>query len=395
MPGSLDNVVVLDLTRALAGPYCTLMLADMGADVIKIEMPGSGDETRGWGPPFQGGESSYFMSINRNKRSVTLNFKDPRGLGLLRRLAQRADVLVENFRPGTLARLGLGYDRVAEVNPELIYCSVSGYGQSGPRRDQPAYDQILQGVGGVMSLTGQSGGPPTKVGVPIGDICAGMFAAYAIALALFHRAQGGGGQYVDANMLGGQIALLTFQAARLFATGVSPAPAGNRHPTIAPYETFSTRDGYVNVACGNEAMWQRFCGALGLDALVEDARFLQNSDRVRNRDDLSTIIQAHFDNGFAQDIVATLEAAEVPVGPVFTLAEVFSDRQSQHLALRREIDHPRAGRISQTGFPYSLSKTPPELRLPPPILGQHTDELLGSLGCSPNDIATLRADGVV
>ena len=394
MPGPLANVVVLDLTRALAGPYCSLMLADMGADVIKVEPPG-GDETRGWGPPFQEGESSYFMSINRNKRSVVLNLKDSRGIDILRRLATRADVLVENFRPGTLGRLGLSYEQAAGLNPRLIYCSVSGFGQTGPRSQQPAYDQILQGMGGIMSLTGQVGGPPSKVGVPIGDICAGMFAAYAVALALLHRERSGQGQQIDTSMLGGQVALLTFQAGRFFATGTPPGPGGNRHPSIAPYETFRASDGFVNVACGNEAMWQRFCRALGLADLLDDSRFSLNSDRVANREALSDRLQAHFEIRPTAELVAALEAAEVPVGPVLGLDEVFADPQALHLGMRSEIDHPTVGRISQTGFPYRLSDTSPELRLPPPLLGQHTDEVLRSLGCSDSEILELRRDSVI
>ncbi len=395
MPGPLHGVVVLDLTRALAGPYCTLMLGDMGADVIKIEAPGGGDETRGWGPPFQEGESSYFMSINRNKRSVTLNLKDPEGHEVLCRLVRRADVLVENFRPGTMRRMGMSYDQAVEINPALVYASISGFGQTGPRSQQPAYDQILQGIGGIMSLTGPVGGPPTKVGVAIADICAGMFAAYAIALALFHRERGGGGQYIDTTMLGGQVALLTFQAARYFATGRAPTPGGNRHPTIAPYETFATADGYVNIACGNEGMWQRFCQALGLGELLDDPRFARNADRVAHRDELSTRIQAHLSTRPTGEIVQALEATEVPVGPVFSLDELFADPQAQHLALRREMPHPRVGTVSQTGFPYQLSKTGPALRLPPPLLGLHTAEVLGELGYSEQQIEALRARGVV
>jgi len=395
MPGPLDRIVVLDLTRALAGPYCTLMLADMGADVIKIEAPGGGDETRRWGPPFQAGESSYFMSVNRNKRSLTLDLKAPRGQEVLRRLVQRSDVLVENFRPGTMARLGMTYEQAAALRPDLVYCSVSGFGQTGPRSQQPAYDQILQGMGGVMSLTGAPDGVPTKVGIPIADICAGMFAAYAIALALFHRERGGGGQYVDTSMLGGQAALLTFQAARLFANGTPPGRGGNRHPTIAPYESFQAADGWVNVACGNEGMWQRFCEALGLRALRSDPRFATNADRVRHREELSTAIQAEISRHSVADVVRTLGAAEVPVGPVFRLDELFADPQAEHLELRREIEHPRVGRLAQTGFPYRLSRTPPELRLPPPLLGQHTDEILAELGYEASEARALRDDGIV
>ncbi len=395
MPGPLDGVRVLDLTRALAGPYCTLMLGDMGADVVKIELPGSGDETRGWGPPFVEGESSYFMSINRNKRSVTVDLKQDRGREILHKLAARSDVLVENFRPGAMDRLGLGYEQVAKLHPRLVYCSISGFGQTGPRAAQPAYDQILQGMGGGMSLTGPVDGPPTKFGIPIGDIAAGMFGAYAVACALFARNATGKGQWIDTSMLGGQVALLTFQAGRYFATGAAPGLAGNRHPSIAPYETFEASDGYVNVACGNEGMWQRFARALRLDDLLDDPRFATNADRVSNREPLSARIQQRFAALTVREAVDLLQAVEVPTGPVSTLDEVFADPQTEHLELRRRVQHPMAGEISVTGFPWRMSETPAEVRTPPPLLGEHTEAVLGELGYSDAEIERLRSESIV
>jgi crotonobetainyl-CoA:carnitine CoA-transferase CaiB-like acyl-CoA transferase len=382
MAGPLTGIRVVDLTRALAGPYCTLMLGDMGADVIKIELPGSGDETRQWGPPFVNGESSYFMSVNRNKRSVTLDLKSDDGVGALRELIRQSDVLVENFRPGTMERLGLGYDRAKELNRSLVFCAISGFGQTGPRAKQPAYDGILQGMGGVQFLSGDKDGVPTRVGVPIADIGAGMFAAYAVVSALFWRERDPQhrGQFIDASMLGGQAALLTYQAGRYFATGEPPSRIGNRHASIAPYEMFKTSDGYVNVAAANEPMWQRFCRALNLEALLSDPRFATNPDRVSNREALSSLIEERLASLTMQNVTERLEAAEVPVGPVYDLQQLFSDPQSQHLGLAVKTPHPKAPDLQTTGWAFRLSETNPEVRCPPPLLGQHTDEVLREIG---------------
>ena len=395
MSGPLDGVRVLDLTRALAGPYCTMVLGDLGAEVLKVEQPGSGDETRGWGPPFIADQSAYFISINRNKKSLTLDLKHPRGREVLGKLVGWADVLVENFRPGTMARLGMEYVRARALNPRLIYCSVSGFGQDGPRAAQPAYDQIVQGLSGAMSLTGPTEGPPTKFGIAISDIGAGMWAGLAIGMALFHRERSGQGQWIDTSMIGGLVALLTFQAGRYFTTGSPPGLLGNKHPTIAPYETFKTADGWLNVACGNEGHWRRFCEALDLADLLSDERFASNADRVRNRAALNERLEPHIGQMRTADVVAALERAEVPAGPVFDLAEVFADPQAQHLGLRRTLEHPTAGQVSVTGFPWSYSETPVEIRLPPPLLGQHNDEVLGALGYGDADIAELRASGAI
>jgi formyl-CoA transferase len=391
MAGPLSGTRVIDLTRALAGPYCTLLLGDMGADVVKIELPGSGDETRQWGPPFLAGESSYFMSVNRNKRSVTLDLKSAEGLEALRRLVERADVLVENFRPGTMDRLGLAYEQAQALNASLVYCSVSGFGQTGPRARQPAYDAILQGMGGVQFLSGEADGGPTRVGVPIADISAGMFAAFGVVSALYWRERHPRrrGQLVDTSMLGGQVALLTYQAGRYFATDTAPMRIGNRHASIAPYEMFKASDGYVNIAAANEPMWQRFCTALDLQALQADPRFATNPDRVTNREPLSTAIEARLAQLTMAEVISRLEKAEVPVGPVYDLAQVFADPQSQHLGLSMATPHPKVPDLQTTGFPWLLSETPAEVRYAPPLLGQHTAEVLREIGYSDQQIETL------
>ncbi|HEY9857260.1 MAG TPA: CoA transferase [Stenomitos sp.] len=392
---ALTGLKVLDFTRALAGPFCTMMLGDLGAEVLKIEAPGKGDESRGWGPPFQGGESSYFLSCNRNKQSLTLNLKEAEAKSIALRLLQEADVLVENFSPGTMQRLGLDYAVAAEYNPRLIYCSISGFGQDGPNRSLPAYDLILQGMGGLMSITGPKQGPPSKVGVPIADLTAGMFAAHAILAALYHRERTGLGQYVDTSLLDGQLALLTFQAGRYFATGASPGLAGNEHPSIAPYETFVTRDGHLNVACGNDGLWRRFCTALGLEHLGEDPRFRTNSDRLAFRAELVARVEVALATLKTQEAIALLTEAGVPCGPIYRLEEVFEDQHVRELGLVQAIDHPTAGTVQFPGPPYRFSASPTELRQAPPRLGEHTDEVLARLGFVPAEVDALRQQGVL
>lgn len=392
---ALSGLKVLDFTRALAGPYCTMMLGDLGATVIKIESPDQGDDSRRWGPPFQGGESSYFLSCNRNKQSMTLNLKHPEAVSIVLELIKEADVLVENFSPGTMERLGIGYEVASAANPKLIYCSISGFGQQGPNCKLPAYDLILQGMGGLMSLTGPKEGPPTKVGVPIADLTAGMFASHAILAALFHRERTGLGQFVDTSLLDGQLALLTFQAGRYFATGASPELAGNEHPSIAPYETFATRDGHVNVACGNEALWARFCTALGLGHLVAEPPFSSNSERLRHRAQLVELVEGNLSTRSTDEAIATLRSAGVPCGPIYRLAEVFADPQVEACGLVQSIEHPTIGIVKFPGPPYRFSASPTELRCAPPLLGEHTEEILARLGLDPDAIAALRRQSVL
>jgi crotonobetainyl-CoA:carnitine CoA-transferase CaiB-like acyl-CoA transferase len=394
-PGALDGIRVLDLTRALAGPYCTLMLGDHGADVIKVEMPGTGDETREWAPPSIKGISAYYLAINRNKRSLTIDLKSADGKRVLERLIERCDVVVENFSPGTLARLGFPDDRVRAINPRAVLCHISGFGQDGPGRAWPAYDLIVQGMGGIMSLTGEPGGDPVMVGVPQADMVAGMFAAFAIAAALRARERSGEGQVIDATMIGGQVAMLSRQAARYFADGTVPRPEGNVHASIVPYQTFRASDGHVNVGVANNALFERFCRALDLDELLEDERFTDNPKRVAHRKEIVPIIERQIRTLTKAEVVRRLREANVPVGPINELDDVFADPVVRHLGLIAEVDHPTAGRVRAPGIPVRLSGTPPSVRRHPPELGEHTDEILQEIGYEKEEIAALRRDGAV
>jgi crotonobetainyl-CoA:carnitine CoA-transferase CaiB-like acyl-CoA transferase len=376
----LDGLLVVDLTRVLSGPYCTMLLADMGARVIKIEQPGKGDDTRAWGPPFQGGESAYFLSINRNKESLALDIKQPRGREFLERLLARADVLVENFRPGTMERLGLGHAAIAPRFPRLVYCSISGFGQSGPRREQPGYDAVMQAEGGLMSITGEADGPPYRLGVAISDIVTGMFAAQGITLALLARERTGQGQLVDISMLDATAALLTYQAAIYFATGKPPVRMGNRHPTIVPYETFEGTDGAFVLAVGNDEQWRRFCTTAGIDALANDARFATNRDRVAHYADLKPVLESHLRTRPRDEWIRVLTAAGIPCGSVRDIGEVLVDPQVAARNMIQTVDHQTLGSINVLGTPLKLSETPGAVRQAPPTLGQHTDAILREFG---------------
>jgi formyl-CoA transferase len=393
--GALDGIRVIDLTRALAGPYCTMMLGDHGADVVKVEMPGSGDETREWAPPHINGVSAYYLAINRNKRSITLDLKHPEGKRVLERLIEGADVVVENFSPGTLERLGFAPERIRAIQPRAILCRISGFGQDGPGRAWTAYDLIVQGMGGIMSLTGQDGGAPTMVSVPQADMVAGMFAAFAITAALHARERTGEGQVIDASMIGGQVALLSRQAARYFADGTVPGPEGNRHASIAPYETFRASDGFVNICCANNGLFERMCRALELEDLLDDGRFADNGKRVAHRDVLSGLVARRVGELTKADVVRRLREVNVPAGPISDLGDVFSDPVVKHLGLVAEVDHPTAGRVRAPGIPVRMSATAPSVRRHPPELGEHTAEILAEIGYGPDETAKLRADGAL
>ena len=392
----LEGIRVLDLTRALAGPFCTLMLGDYGADVIKIEIPGAGDDTRHWGPPFVGEESAYFLSINRNKRSLTLNFKDPEAIKIFLQLANDADVIVENFTPGVMARFGLDYETVKSVNPKIVYCSISGFGQTGPYQSRPAYDQIMQGISGIMSITGEPDGEPQKVGIAVTDIGAGMWSAFAVMTAIFHREQKGEGQYIDISMMDAQVAWLTYQAATYFANEEPPKRLGAAHPTLVPYQAFMCEDGkYINVAVGSERIWDRFCQGMKMPEMKDNPEYATNGDRVRNRGEIVPTLQKIFLTRPVNDWVQDLQEFNVPCGPINDLADVFSDPQLLHRKMFVEMTHPTLGSIKQTGLPIKFSVTPGALDRHPPLLGEHNGELLKELGYSQNDIQRLTKQEVI
>ncbi len=393
--GALAGLTVLDLSRVLSGPFATMTLADLGADVVKIEQPGTGDDTRQWGPPFQGDEAAYFLSVNRNKRSLAVDLKSADGLALVRDLARRADVVVENFRPGTAARLGLGYDDLAAENPGLVYASISGYGQTGPDSHRAGYDAIAQARSGIMSVTGEADGPPVRVGVSSADLVAGMWAVIGILAALRERDRSGQGQWVDISLLDGSVSWLTYVASGYFATGTRPPRYGSAHPTIAPYQGFATKDGDLMLAVGNDAIWRRFASVAGLADLLEDPRFTTNPLRVEHRDELLPLVADAMAARTSVEWVEVLDAAGVPVGPIQTVDEVVTDPQVLARGMIGEVKHPTAGTVRTIGCPVRLTATPPQVRTAPPLLGQHTDDVLAELGVDQERLVALRASGAV
>lgn len=376
MEAALSDVVVIDLSRVLAGPYCTMMLGDMGATVIKIEQPGKGDDTRHFGPPYVAGESAYYLGLNRNKRSITLDFNNPEHEKRLFELVSTATVLVENFRPGMLERQGLGYETLRAMNPGLIYCSISGYGHDGPYAMRPGYDFVAQAESGIMSVTGEVEGEPQRVGSPVADVSAGLYACMSILAALHVREKTGKGQHIDISLLEAAVSLLSNVSSNYLISGEEAERYGNGHPNIVPYQAFHTQDGYIVVSCGNDRLYQTFCRLLGREDLATDPRFVTNPQRVRNREELVPILQEQFLQRETGDWLTALRAAGIPCGPINTVSQVFSDPHLQARGFIWECEHPTAGTIKLSGSPIRLSETPTRLYKAPPLLGEDNDTLL-------------------
>ncbi|MGH7321270.1 MAG: CaiB/BaiF CoA transferase family protein [Candidatus Rokuibacteriota bacterium] len=397
MSGALDGLRIIDLSRIVAGPLATQIFSDYGAEVIKIEQPGIGDDSRQWAPPrASDGQASYFFAVNRGKRSVTLDLKHARGKALLIALARRGDILVENFTPGTMERLGLGPATLRGLNPRLIYCSVSGFGATGPYRERAGYDAIMQGVTGLMSITGEPDGPPVKVGVALIDVITALYAHGAILAAVRHRDRTGEGQHIELSLMECGMAALINAATAYLVAGEVQGRWGSAHPSLVPYQAFQARDGYLMVGAGNERLWKALCEVLGAPEWADDPRYDSNEKRVACRTELVSRIEARLAARGRDEWVAAFAAAGLPAGPINDVGQVFADPQAQHRGMAVEVDHPTAGRVRLPGIPVKFGGTPARVQGPPPLLGEHTDVVLAEiLGLTAADIAELRADGVI
>ena len=391
----LQGIKVIDFSQILAGPFCTMLLADMGADVVKVEKPNGGDDTRRYGPPFIEGESAAFLTLNRNKRSIVLDLKSEQGLGVVRRMLADADVMLHNFRPGVVERMGLGYADVSALNPAIVYCAVSGFGATGPYSQRAGFDLVAQGMSGLMSINGFPDAPPAKVGVPMADLNTGMFCAYGILTAYINRLATGKGQHVDASLLESGMAYTLYESATYFATGEVAGPLGSAHRMIAPYQAFATQDGYINIGAANQNNWERMCRAVGRDDLLGDARFVSNPERMVNIQSLTPIMEETFRTQTTAHWVEVLERAGVPCGPIYNIEQVYADPHVQSRDMAVELQHPKAGGIRNIGVSVKLSDTPGSVRTPAPLLGQHTDDVLTEFGYSDADIAALRQSGAL
>lgn len=395
MQNLLQGMKVLDLTRVLAGPYASMVLADLGAEVLKVELPTKGDESRGFGP-FQNGESAYFTSVNRGKKSVTVDLRTAAGCDLAKRLTRECDVLLENFRPGSMARFGLDYESLRQENPRLVYASISGFGQTGPYAQRPAYDVIIQAMGGISSITGEPGGAPVRVGSSVADLSSALFGVIGILAAWGRAKETGQGQQVDISMLDCQVALLENAVARYYVNGEVPQPLGSRHPTITPFQYFAATDGYIVIAAGNDGLWRKLCQALALDDLADDERFADNAARTQNHGEMEPLLAAAFTERSVEAWCEVLGAAGIPCGPIHDVGQVCNDAQVAARQMIIELEHPVAGRQKMPNTPLKFSQTPIALEEPAPLLGQHTEQVLGEwLGLSAEELAALRAEGTI
>jgi CoA:oxalate CoA-transferase len=390
----LDDLFVVDLSRILSGPVCTMLLADMGAEVIKVEPPPLGDDSRQWGPPFIGGISTYFLSVNRNKKSLGLNLKAEDGRRILWKLIERADVLIENFRPGVLDKLGFGIDAVSKVNPRTVYCSISGFGHTGPYKDRPGYDVIAQGESGMMDLTGFPDGPPAKLGASLADVVAGLYAFNGICLALLARHKTGRGQHVDVSLLDGMVSTLTYHAGIYLSTGRSPRRAGTRHPSIVPYECFQANDGYVNIAVTNQKQWENFCQVLGFPEIAADSRFEEMKVRLANYGELRPMIDRAISKMTRAEVMVSMSNVGIPAGPINTVGEILEDPQIHAREMVMELTHPEYGPLKVLGIPIKLSDTPGTVENAPPKFGEHNREVLLMLGFGEAEVARFEREGI-